>query len=227
MTAKNPDKLIRNDMNSGAGTVEDIDGNRYKTITIGKQEWMAENLRVTRFRNGEKIPKVTNNSDWANLSAGARCVHSNDDGQLPTYGYLYNWSAVLDSRRLAPEGWHVPTDEDWKELEMLLGMSQSEADGISWRGTDVGGKLKERGTSRWKDPNTGATNETGFTALPGAFRAFNGMFYPVGEGCGFWTSSECDRDTAWNRGLDYKNTAVYRYSYPKKRGFSVRCVKDK
>ncbi|UCE23051.1 MAG: fibrobacter succinogenes major paralogous domain-containing protein [Candidatus Aminicenantes bacterium] len=227
ITPNSPMIITDIDVNANAGTVKDIDGNTYKIIKIGDQEWMAENLKVTRYRNGDKIPNVTDNSEWASLSTGARCVHNNDESRLPTYGYLYNWYAVVDSRGIAPEGWHVPTDEDWIELEIYLGMSLSEAGDINWRSTDVGGKLKEEGTSHWKSPNKGATNATGFSALPGAFRASNGMFYPIGEGCGFWTSTECDRGTAWNRAQYYKNSAVYRYNYPKKRGFYVRCVRNK
>lgn len=133
-------------------TVTDIDGNVYKTVTIGNQAWMAENLKVMRYRNGDAIPNVTGGTDWSNLSTGAYCSYDNDDNNIDTYGLLYNWYAVDDSRNLAPEGWHVPTDEEWKELEMYLGMSQSEADDTGYRGTDEGGKLKEVGTTHWQSP---------------------------------------------------------------------------
>ena len=156
---------------SNSETVTDIDGNTYKTVKIGNQIWMAENLKVTHYRNGDIIPNVTNNFEWAYLSTGAWCVHDNDGSYANTYGYLYNWYAVNDIRNIAPEGWHVPTDEEWKELEMYLGMSQTEADDTGYRGTNEGGKLKEAGTTHWETPNTGATNETGFSALPGGCRS--------------------------------------------------------
>jgi uncharacterized protein (TIGR02145 family) len=129
-----------------SNTVIDIDGNTYQAIKIGDQWWMAENLKVTHYRNGDPIPNVTDSTEWSNLATEAYCVYENDESIAETYGYLYNWYVVNDSRNIAPEGWHVPTDEEWKELEMFLGMSQSEANGTGWRGTDEGGKLKE--TSR-------------------------------------------------------------------------------
>ena len=149
------------------GTVTDIDGNTYQTVKIGDQWWMAENLKVTCYRNGDAIPNITDGTTWASLSTGAYCEYNNDINNVATYGRLYNWYAVTDSRNIAPAGWHVPSDAEWKQLEMYLGMSQSEADATGWRGTDEGGKLKEVGTMHWNSPNTGATNESGFTALPG------------------------------------------------------------
>lgn len=115
------------------GTVTDIDGNVYQTVKIGNQWWMAENLKVSHYQNSDAIPNVTNNSDWGNLSTGAYCAYNNDNVNISTYGLLYNWYAVADSRELAPTGWHVPTDEEWKQLEMSLGMSDSEANDRGWR----------------------------------------------------------------------------------------------
>lgn len=114
-------------------TLTDIDGNIYQTVKIVDQWWMAENLKVTHYRNGDPIPNVTNNSDWGNLSTGTYCAYNNDNVNISTYGLLYNWYAVADSRELAPTGWHVPTDEEWKQLEMSLGMSDSEANDRGWR----------------------------------------------------------------------------------------------
>jgi uncharacterized protein (TIGR02145 family) len=122
--------------------VTDIDGNVYQTVTIGAQVWMAENLKVTHYRNGDPIPNVTDTAAWEGLSTGAYCEYDNDINNVATYGRLYNWYAVDDSRGLAPEGWHVPSDDEWKQLEMYLGMSQSEADDYGWRGTDEGGEVK-------------------------------------------------------------------------------------
>ena len=130
-------------------TVTDIDGNVYKTVTIGDQVWMAENLKVTHYRNGETIFKMTENNTLEGPSTGALCAYDNDSTNVDPYGYLYNGFAVEDNCNIAPEGWHVLTDEEWKELEMYLGMSRSEADESDYRGTDEGSKLKETVTSYW------------------------------------------------------------------------------
>ena len=209
------------------GTVTDIDGNVYKTIKIGNQWWMAENLKVTRYRNGESIPNVTDNSQWFNLTTGARCAYNNDNNNADTYGLLYNWYAVNDNRNIAPEGWRVPTDEEWKQLEMYLGMSQSEADATSYRGSPVGGKLKEAGTVHWNSPNSGATNESGFTALPGGFRFHDGgIFYDMSYfGC-WWAATEISSTYALGRYMYYNSSDVERNYYNKQDGFSIRCVRD-
>ncbi|MFC1553371.1 fibrobacter succinogenes major paralogous domain-containing protein [candidate division KSB1 bacterium] len=211
------------------GTVTDIDGNVYETIIIGNQEWMVTNLKVTKYRNGDAIPKVsaTGYSSWTRLSTDAYCKNYSILAH-PEYGHLYNWYAVDDSRGLAPAGWHVPTDDDWKELEMFLGMSQTDADGGGYRGTDEGGKLKETGTSHWSNPNTGASNGSGFTALPGGFRSYvNGYFGFPDRYAYFWSSTEASSSSAWFRRLYYKNADVMRNSHDKREGCSVRCVRDK
>lgn len=213
------------------GTVTDIDGNVYKTVKIGEQWWMAENLKVTHYRNGDAIPNVTDNNQWDFINTGAWCAWNNDDGNIETYGLLYNWYAVHDSRNIAPEGWHVPTDEEWKELEMHLGMSRSEADDDGWRGTDEGGKLKATGTIEvgdglWYDPNEGATNESGFAAVPGGYRDFVGNFSNVGYDANFWSATEHSSNYAWSRILRYINSAVYRNNTNRHYGFSVRLVRD-
>jgi uncharacterized protein (TIGR02145 family) len=208
------------------GTVTDIDGNVYQTVTIGSRVWMAENLKVTHYRNGDPIPHVTNNSTWSGLSTGAYCNYNNDTAQVAVYGRLYNWYAVDDSRNIAPAGWHMPSDDEWKQLEMYLGMSQAEADLVGWRGTDEGGKLKESGTMHWFSPNTGATNESGFSALPGGCRNFSGSCNYMGVYAFYWSSTEYDSNYAWSRYLSYDNSAVYRLSFMMQDGFSVRCVKD-
>ncbi|MCH7733493.1 MAG: PKD domain-containing protein [Candidatus Marinimicrobia bacterium] len=208
------------------GTITDIDGNVYNTIQIGNQEWMSENLKVTHYRNGDAIPNVTGNTEWSNLSTGAYCSYDNNDSNIDTYGLLYNWYAVADSRKIAPAGWHIPTDAEWKELEMYLGMSQSEADDTGDRGTDEGGKLKEVGTTHWQSPNTGATNESGFSALPGGHRYYYGPFGRVGYNALFWSTTESNSSSAWTHRLYYSGSAVGRYGYHKLSGFSVRCVRD-
>lgn len=213
-------------------TVTDIDGNVYQTVTIGGQVWMAENLKVTHYRNGDSIPPVRNNSEWASLTTGARCDYDNDTDNVPTYGRLYNWYAVNDSRGIAPEDWHVPSDDDWKQLEMYLGMSQSEADDTGYRGTDEGGKLKSTGTIEggdglWCSPNTGATNSSGFSALPGGYRFYYfGYFYLLGNYAYFWSSTEYGSYPAWRRVLTCYSSGVGRNDNTKRNGFSVRCVRD-
>jgi len=194
-------------------TVTDIDGNTYLVIKIGEQWWMAENLKVTRYRNGDPIPNVTDKSAWAVLTTGACCSYENDPANAETYGHLYNWYAVNDSRGLAPEGWHIPGDAEWQTLVDHLG-GESVA----------GGKLKE--TAGWSSPNRGATNESGFSALPGGYRYGNGGFLAAGLTAHFWSSTENSRYSAWLRTLDVNHSEVYRnYNY-KRYGFSVRCVRD-
>jgi len=201
----------------------------YQIVEIGNQLWMAENLKVTHYRNGDAIPNVTDNSTWGGLNTGAYCAYNNDYGNVSTYGLLYNWYAVDDSRNIAPEGWHVASDEEWKELEIFLGMSQSDADTTGDRGTDEGAKLKEADTTHWNSPNTDATNSSGFTALLGGYRNnIDGFFHGMGYS-GIWcssTESEYYSRDCWGRNLVYWNSQVSRYIHDKKVGFSVRCIKD-
>ncbi|MCB9001260.1 MAG: fibrobacter succinogenes major paralogous domain-containing protein [Bacteroidales bacterium] len=158
------------------GTVTDIDGNTYITVTIGNQVWMAENLKTTHYNDGTAIPNVTDGNEWAALTTGAYCWYSNATAYKDTYGALYNWYAV-NTGKLAPTGWHVATDAEWTTLTTYLG-GESVA----------GGKLKETDTTHWASPNTGATNETGFTALPGGYRGRGGAFGGIG-GYGYWWSA--------------------------------------
>lgn len=199
---------------SGSETLADIDGNVYKTVEIGKQIWMAENLKVTRYRNGDEIPNVKDCSAWAGLSSGARCAYDDREYKADVYGYLYNWYAVSDGRKIAPSGWHMPTDEEWQTLVDYLG------------GENVaGGKMKETGTSHWKRLNTGATNVSGFSGLPGGYLS-DGSFYYLGIDASFWSATEYGADIAWSRYLCYGNSRVYRQSCIKLNGFSVRLLRD-
>jgi len=196
------------------GTVTDIDGNVYQTLTIGTQVWMAENLKVTQYRNGDDIPNVTDDGTWGGLTTGAYCNYNNNVNNVDTYGRLYNWYAVDDSRGLAPEGWHVPSDAEWQTLVDYLG-----GDAVA------GGKMKEAGTIHWTSPNTGATNESGFSALPGGARSTNGNDYGVTIYANFWSSTEFT-SYAWGRGLPSNNLGISRGYYYKHFGFSIRCIKD-
>ena len=216
---------------TGAGnddnTLTDIDGNEYQIIQIGNQWWMAENLKVTHYRNGDAIPNVTDGPEWSNLTTGAYCMYDNSASNGNIYGYLYNWYAIDADHNIAPQGWHVPTDEDWKELEMFLGMSQTEADAMVWRGTDEGGKLKETGTAHWNDPNIGATNESGFSALPGGYHWHDdGSFHAINQMAKLWSSTEYNNLSAYYRTLWYNNSEVGRSHSDKRYGHSIRLVKD-
>ena len=207
------------------GTITDIDGNVYKTVKIGDQWWMAENLKVTHYNNNDSIPNVTDNSEWRTLTSGAYCNYDNDSSYVNTYGRLYNWHAVDDNRNLAPAGWHVPSDDEWKQLEMYLGMTQSMVNATGWRGSDEGGKMKEADTTRWRSPNTGATNASGFTALPGGDR-YEGAFIAISQYGYWWSATEAQTPTAWDRFIGFGRADVARHDVFKYTGYSVRCVKD-
>ncbi len=198
------------------GTVTDIDGNVYQTVKIGDQWWMAENLKVTRYRNGDPIPHVTVDSIWKDLTTGAYCNKEYVIDYLDTYGCLYNWYAVNDDREIAPTSWHVASDSDWQVLVDFLG------------GYDTaGGKLKETGTEHWSSPNSGATNESGFTALPAGYRLGSaGQYSYSGLHAQFWTSTAYDSTSAWYRSLFHNSTLVGQSAYNLDWGLSVRCVKD-
>lgn len=196
-------------------TVSDIDGNIYPILTIGNQTWMTENLRTTKYNNGTAIPLVTDNTAWSNLQTPAYCWYNNDQAtNSNTYGALYNWITVNTSN-LCPSGWHVPSDSEWTELTDYLG-GESVA----------GGKLKETGTTHWNSPNEGATNETGFTALPGGHRYCYGSFYLIGDNGSWWSATECYQGYDWYRDVDFGSSSVYRGSGNVRNGFSVRCVRD-
>jgi uncharacterized protein (TIGR02145 family) len=177
---------------------------------------MAENLRTTKYNDGTSITNVTSTSEWQNLTTEAYCNYKNttNNDTIATYGRLYNWYAV-NTGKLAPEGWHVPTDAEWSTLTGYLG-GESVA----------GGKLKETGTTHWGSPNTGATNETGFTALPGGHRLFNSAFEYLGYYGYWWSSTEVGSNTAYYRLVSYEYSSVNSLGYSKLLGFSVRCVKD-
>ena len=196
-------------------TVRDIDGNDYYTVRIGTQEWMAENLKVTRYRNGDQIPDVTDDNSWSNLTTGARCTNIYIDNYSSIYGLLYNWYAVKDNRSICPAGWHVPSDDEWTALITYLG-----------GGNSAGGKLKEAGTSHWIFPNTDATNESGFTALPDGARGPYGFSSALDWGF-WWSATEYDATTAWHIILFTYDATVNKPSNSKNNGFSVRCLKDK
>jgi len=207
------------------GIMTDIDDNQYQTIKIGNQWWMAENLKVTRYRNGSSIPNVTDSATWDTITTGAYCEYNNDSSLVSIYGRLYNWYTTVDSNILAPAGWHVPSDSEWQVLEIYLGMDSADAYAGGWRGTDEGGKLKEADTAHWDSPNTGATNESGFTALPAGYRFETGKYDNIYLTALFRTITEYGSGTA-GRNLSRVHSDIYRDWYYDNYGMSVRCVKD-
>ena len=207
----------KHDDNHPSNTVTDIDGNVYHTVTIGTQTWMVENLKTTKYRSGDLIGTTAPSTlDYSGESTPKyQWAYDGNESNVATYGRLYTWYVVNDSRNLCPVGWHVPTDAEWTILTTFLG------------GKDVaGGKLKETGTTHWLDPNEGATNESGFTALPGGYRSYSGAFDYVGGNGGWWSATEFDATSAWFRVMGYAGANVARGDYNREVGFSVRCVRD-
>lgn len=208
------------------GKVTDIDGNVYKTIITGKYEWMAENLRTSRYNDGEKILAVTDSIIWKSLTAGAFCWYNNDESNKTKYGALYNWHTV-NTGKLCPEGWRVPADEEWKFLEGYVdtetGIGNPNWDKPGGRGKDAGQRLKS--TSGWASGGSG-TDDIGFSALPGGERCSNGRFFVAGRSAFWWTSTELDSSSAWYRNIIYGVEDINRNTHPKWMGFSVRCIRN-
>jgi uncharacterized protein (TIGR02145 family) len=201
------------------GTITDIEGNVYNITTIGTQTWMKENLRATQFSNGTSIPLVTSRLEWYYLSGPGYCWYDNNTNNIRTYGALYNWYTVDSksngNKNLCPSGWHVPNEHDWSTLIDFLG-----GDSIAV------GKLKETGEDHWQSPNTLASDETGFTALPGGGRDYNGAFYDMGRFGHWWSSTEFVSGGAWSWFMGYDGSGGYRYGRFEQDGFSVRCIKN-
>lgn len=190
----------------------------FDSVQIGNQIWMKRNLDVDRFQNGDPIPEAKSVNEWSIAGKNkqpAWCYYDNDTENGRIYGKLYNWYAVNDPRGLAPEGWHVPSDEEWTTLTDYLGGEDS-----------AGGKMKSTGTQYWKSPNAEATNESGLSGLPGGFRTYDEGFLNIGFDGNWWSYSELNTDPAWLRGLSYDDGKVYRSFLTKEDGFSVRCLRD-
>ncbi len=205
---------------SGYGlNITDVEGNSYKTVYIGTQQWMAENLKTSKYSDGTTIPNITDNTQWQNNTTGAWSYYNNDAANNAKYGKLYNWYAVSKTsngnKNVCPTGWHVPTDAEWTVLTDYLGGE-----------TVAGGKMKEVGTTSWNSPNTDATNTSLFTGLPGGNRINNGNYYYIGGNGYWWSSTEYDTFDAWYRDLNYGLGNAYRNLDGKRIGFSVRCLRD-
>jgi uncharacterized protein (TIGR02145 family) len=202
------------------GSMTDQEGNVYKTIVIGTQEWMAENLNTSIYRNGDAIPTNLDDGTWQNTTSGAWAYYNNDASYACPYGKLYNGYACVDARQLCPVGWHVPTDAEWTVLTDFIGGEAV-----------AGGKMKTTGTIEaatglWYSPNTGATNSSGFSGAPGGFRDFNGDYYTIGFFGFWWSSSEDDTNVAWYRYLNSNDGSALRDNDYKQFGLSVRCLRD-
>ncbi len=216
--AKKPQDQNQQQQNT---TVTDIDGNIYPTVTIGNQVWMAKNLEVSHYRNGDPIPNLTTISQFQSSLLGAWCDWENNSAYGDIYGHLYNWYAVYDPRNVAPDGWHVATRTEWQELVLHLGGILGTDDSIA------GGKMKEMGFAHWEQPNTGATNSSGFTSLPAGWLQ-TGVFYGIFEGTIWWAVDPITE--AFVTKFAYSNGAGHAGAKPlmppPNYGCSIRCVKD-
>lgn len=216
-----------------SGTVTDIDGNVYHTVTIGTQVWMVENLKVTKYNDGTPIPLVTDINAWSKSSTPGYCWYNNDAAtNKNVYGGLYNWFAV-NTNKLCPIGWHVPSDVEWQILIRYIDPSATiNVDNIGYESFTAGLKLKESGTTHWSSPNTGASNETGFTALPGGYRNNMAEFFSIGKACSWWSSKESTPGNfvyswyGWYIYMKNNDSYVGGSNYDKIEGRSVRCIKD-
>jgi uncharacterized protein (TIGR02145 family) len=207
--------------------VIDIDGNIYQSVTNCNQSWTTSNLNVSKYSDGTPIPQVTNPTLWGSLTTGAWCYYYNDPASESVYGKLYNWYAVAGiydaaslanpslRKNLAPTGWHVPTNVEWTNLTSCLG-----GDSVA------GGKMKETGTIHWRAPNIDATNNSGFTALPGGYRSPNGTFYNESISGLWWSSSEDNVSSAWGLSLNFDYGGSIIQTNEKNYIFAVRCIKD-
>lgn len=218
---------------AGYSQVTDIDGNTYSTVVIGTQEWMQENLEVTHYNNGDAIPLITDNATWYASTSGAYAYYNNDLSNLATYGALYNGFVVQDTRGVCPAGWHVPVDNEWRLLFRTICETGDCA--TIWaddmlnsgnEGTDEGGKIKETGTAHWNSPNTGATNSSGFTALPHGYRYWDGDCYTLNTYAVFWTNTEhAISVNMWFYAPYHNNSFVYHGYGDKLNGHGIRCVR--
>ncbi|MBK6833958.1 MAG: fibrobacter succinogenes major paralogous domain-containing protein [Bacteroidetes bacterium] len=213
-TSNNSNNILNPNLSYGSFT--DAEGNTYATIQIGSQVWMAENLKVTKYRNGDPIANVTDDIQWSNLTTGAYSNYNNNTNNGATYGKLYNWFAVSDSRNICPVGWHIPDKTEWTTLLTNIGGYPT-----------GGGKMKSTGLLFWQSPNLDATNESGFSALPGGTRTELGVSLDIGKRGYWWSTSEgLTPPWAYTMYLFYNAGNASAPSLYKKCGLSVRCVKD-
>lgn len=208
-------------------SITDIDGNEYQTVTIGTQVWMAENLKTTKFNNGNAISNITSNSLWNSATSPAYCWYNNSIANKDQWGALYNWDAV-NTGLLCPDGWHVPSDAEWAQLEMSLGLPSNEAYNTGWRGTDQGSKMASNNTL-WMSGALVSSSQfgtSGFNALPAGRRNDDGAFVLLNEFAIWWSSTQNMSYNAFYRSLLYSDTKVGRQTFLNNHGFSIRCVKN-
>lgn len=210
-------------------TVTDYDGNTYNTVQIGNQCWMKENIAATHYSDGTALVDGTEAGDISrDYTTKYYFAYANNESNVDTYGRLYTWAAIMNGaassetnpsgvQGICPSGWHVPSDAEWTELTDYLG-----GEGVA------GGKMKEVGTTHWESPNIGATNESGFTALPGGYRISNGTFWGLGHNAPFWSATEYGSSfvSAWYRNLNDHSSGVHINGLIKTSGDLVRCTKD-
>ena len=210
-----------NNFETCGDVLKDIDGNNYGTVQIGGQCWTTEDMRTTSYSDGSSIPNVTDDYEWDRLTTGAWAYYLNDDFNSDIKGKLYNWFTTIDSRGVCPTGWKVPSDDDWKTLEIELGMTGEEANGTGKRGRDanIAGKMKD--TNSWSGENI--TNESGFSAIPTTSRLNGGKFY-TSYSAFWWSTSEFNETHAWRRAIVVEDNSVYRQEWSKPYGFTIRCV---
>ena len=200
--------------------LKDVDGNVYKTVTIGTQTWMAENLKTSRYNDGTSIPNVKDSLEWIKLTTGAWCFYNNNEKNNVKYGKLYNWytvsTATNGNKNVCPTGWHVPTDAEWSVLTDYLGGESL-----------AGGKMKEVGITSWDSPNTGTSNVSLFSSIPSGYRSLsgNGAFFKLGKNSSWWSIDSEQIDWAWAKSVTDKNDC-YRDDRSKKSALSIRCLKD-
>ncbi|HOS47070.1 MAG TPA: fibrobacter succinogenes major paralogous domain-containing protein [Bacteroidia bacterium] len=209
------------------GTIKDIEGNVYKTVVIGKQVWMQENLRTRTYRNGKPIAKKLSNAQWKANKTGACAVYNNDSIKEQAFGQLYNWYAVANPAGLCPVGWHVAKDTDWNKLVAYLDSYADTTELKRIQSEIAGGAMKEVGITHWASPNTGATGTANFLGFSGGNKSPDGKCNDVGAYGYWWTATPSSTNEAYGRLLSYFNSNIDRFKTSKNVGFSVRCVKNK
>ena len=220
-------------------TVHDPDGNIYTPVTIGTQTWLKENIKTTCYASGDPLMdgRDAGNLDYDTLSK-YYFSYEEQDSNISAYGRLYTWPAAMAGNAssnaipsgvqgICPRGWHIPSDAEWMQLEMFLGMTLEEAQLNKVRGEDEGGKLKEAGTAHWQEPNADATDEFGFTAMPGGERFWSGQYYDKGKRGSYWSATRFQHNAAWQRWFYHKHGKISRADFNRiSVGSSVRCMRD-
>lgn len=201
--------------------VNDIEGNKYKTVILGTQEWMGENLKTSKYNDGTDIPNVTDSIQWNKLTTGAWCNYNNTESLGKIYGKIYNWYVVSSvtngNKNVCPTGWHIPSMNEWSILKKYLGSD-----------TIAGGKMKDESTNYWESPNVGATNTSLFTALPGGARdgGYRSRFYGLKSYTAWWSSTDEEINFTGGCSIDQNSIIAYEYGDSKTSGLSIRCLKD-